>query len=274
MSLRAPGHSYRVVAILAVVSAGAWALNLAVDKVGFVAIWWILAATSAFGTISFLRELPPRAPLVQYTSRLLLATAAVVLGFGPVVPSGWRLPLIVISVASAVTALLVRNVPLRDLVDSVRSGVRGGGDLLSKWVTGLAARLAGRRRASDAEVWRAHLLGGIGSGRSLTPWRQLRIAFGFLVAAVRMRWRDVCRQLCRPFDWLVARDSRIAKLLVLVGFAVVASLYRVSGWARVWDDFEQVGVLLGIVSGAAYGWRKLRGIESPPREPRRRGEDA
>jgi len=144
--------------------------------------------------------------------------------------------------------------------------------LLPNELTGLAAGLAGSRHASDAEAWRAHLLGDF-DGRTLTVRRQLGISLGFLGAAVRLRWRDVCQQLCRPVDWAVAKDSRIATLLVLVAASAVASLRHAGGWARVWEDFEQVGVLVGMVSGAAYGWRKLRGIEPPPPVPQRQGED-
>ncbi len=79
-----------------------------------------------------------------------------------------------------------------------------------------------------------------------------------------MRWNDLCRQMCRPADWIVASEVRIAKFVVTAGVVAGVSLHQHGGWARVWDDFEQLGVLVGVLSGACYGWRRLRGIDRSP----------
>lgn len=132
-------------------------------------------------------------------------------------------------------------------------------------MTNLAAALAGRRRAVDAEAWRAHLLGDPEAGTELTRAEQWKAALGFLVAAARMRGRDLCRVPCRPLDWIVASETRVAWFVLTAGVAACVSLHQHGGWARIWSDFEQVGVLVCLCSGAAYAWRRLRGITTTAR---------
>jgi len=126
--------------------------------------------------------------------------------------------------------------------------------------------LAGRRRTVSTEAWRAHLDRDVVTGQPLAWHRQLGAAFGFLGAAAKMRCWDLCQQLCRPLDWVVAAHGRSAALVVQVVVASIVSLHTAGGWPRVWEEFEQVGVVFALASGVVYGWRQIRGITPPARQ--------
>lgn len=107
---------------------------------------------------------------------------------------GWTAEWVSLVTVMAAFALLASVPLLREAMFGSRARHR-----LPKALTSTAVLLAGRRRASDSEAWRAHLLGPT-EGRTPTPRQQLWMSLGFLVAAIKMRWRDACRQICRPAD--------------------------------------------------------------------------
>ncbi|MBG0564899.1 hypothetical protein [Actinoplanes aureus] len=152
-----------------------------------------------------------------------------------------------------------------------RKPLAGARSRLIGGVITVAAVVAGPRRASDAETWSAHLLGHPGD-RALNRRQQLRAGAGFLAAAVRMRAQDARRQACRPLDWLVTTDDRLSWLVVLVTAVPVVCLHGAGGWAKVWEDLEQVGVVATFATAAAYGWRRIRGITAPKPKPRTTSE--
>ena len=59
----------------------------------------------------------------------------------------------------------------------------------------LAVRLAGAKRSHLAEEWTTHLVGAPESGLGFSPNRQLRIACGFILAAMQMRAKDGVRPM-------------------------------------------------------------------------------
>lgn len=77
--------------------------------------------------------------------------------------------------------------------------------------------------------------------------------------AIGLRW--TARQACRPMDWVAATYARCCGLIVTLEVIAASWVCTVGGPARVWEDLEQLGVLIVLVSGALCGWRKLRGIK-------------
>lgn len=94
------------------------------------------------------------------------------------------------------------------------------------------------------------------------------LAVGFFVAALRMRARDTGRQMCRPFDRMVATEGRGATVIVLSVAIATVLLHHAGGWPRVWAEWEQVGVTATFTAAAVFGWRRVRGIVPSAVKPR------
>jgi hypothetical protein len=122
----------------------------------------------------------------------------------------------------------------------------------------VACLIAGRRRASDVDTWLDHLRG---AEEQDSRWRLLPIAFGFLTAAVRFRMQDLCAAAAKGLDWLTTTDERFGAMTVLSFVAPCVGCYAAGGWARVWDDMQSTGVVVGFVVGLMVWWRRYRGIE-------------
>jgi hypothetical protein len=132
---------------------------------------------------------------------------------------------------------------------------------LSGGIAGVAARLAGRRHASNADSWRADLYRDPEDGPALPARTVIRHAAGFIVAALKLRLRDVGRILATPLDWMVTTDVRLHAAIVTPVVCTMISLFHAGGFARLWGELEQVGVVAGFATALSYGWRRLRRIE-------------
>jgi hypothetical protein len=90
-------------------------------------------------------------------------------------------------------------------------------------LTGLACLLAGPRHAHLAGPWRADLYGDPQDEARPPARRQIRLASGFVVAAVRCRFDDAANFAWRPVDRLLA-SWRASALAVALPVAVAAAM--------------------------------------------------
>ncbi|MBB3075573.1 hypothetical protein [Streptomyces violarus] len=118
--------------------------------------------------------------------------------------------------------------------------------------------------------WRAHLEGDPESGVTLTPWQQRRYAAGFLIAALRMRARDLLCPLWRPVDWLLSKDSRTNGVIATVVGAQAIYIVDDGGIpALVTEIWEPCGILGAGLYVLARWLRRVRGVElATPSSPR------
>ena len=80
-------------------------------------------------------------------------------------------------------------------------------------LTGLAGFFVGRKRVYLREEWRSHLAGEGGQG--LAPKDQVQAAWGFVWAAVIIRFHDADDLAWRPID-AILRSSTLSNLFVWI----------------------------------------------------------
>ena len=125
-----------------------------------------------------------------------------------------------------------------------------------------ASFVAGERRAHLRQEWAAVLAGDPENGIVLSSRRRMRYAVGFLLAALRMRLRDLTAPLWMPVDWLLSVESRTHGFITLaVGAQVVYIVYQDNLHALItegWGWCAGCGIALRLF----VGWlRRIRGIE-------------
>jgi hypothetical protein len=140
----------------------------------------------------------------------------------------------------------------------------------TKALTGLACALAGPRHAHLRDAWSADLYGDP-QGGLLTAGHRLRLAAGFVVAAIRCRLDDATELAWRKADRLLG--SRRDSVLALVTPAAVASVAVLShegiyGLVANAENLTAVGTISYL---AVKGLRHYRQIETPTR-PRKTGD--
>ncbi|MGI5445756.1 hypothetical protein ACQEVM_08400 [Streptomyces sp. CA-243310] len=143
----------------------------------------------------------------------------------------------------------------------VRSRRPKFGARLTRGTAFLAAKLAGERRS---QAWRADFDGHAESGHVLSPKAQRRHAFGLLVAAMKMRLRDLVRPLWAPVDWLLRSNIRTNGFIT----AIVGSMAIYIQWKNGLNTLLLEGSqACGLVGAGVFGltrWlRTIRGIEPP-----------
>ncbi|BBC34005.1 hypothetical protein SGFS_052990 [Streptomyces graminofaciens] len=89
-----------------------------------------------------------------------------------------------------------------------RKRVRAKPGGTARAATGIAVRIAGRRRSHLRAEWAAILSGAPEEGVTFSSRRQLVVVFGFLLAASRMRLRYVVSPAWTPVHWLLRVPSR------------------------------------------------------------------
>ncbi|MFI8878947.1 hypothetical protein [Streptomyces sp. NPDC055243] len=126
----------------------------------------------------------------------------------------------------------------------------------------LAAALAGRRRPHLRADWAAVLAGDPESGQTLSSWAQLRLSFGFLGAAIRMRLSDLCGPLWVPVEWLLRVERRTNTAIALVVGAQSVYIVGDGGLpALVTEIWEPCAILGGALYVLARWLRRIREIE-------------
>ncbi|MEU9218845.1 hypothetical protein AB0D47_20115 [Streptomyces sp. NPDC048376] len=181
-----------------------------------------------------------------------LVAAALVVGFEQLLD--WKFgPAGVIGFLMLMIGLKSKNVTVDDALSFVRAPRRA---------TGLAACIAGRRRSHLREEWTAILAGDPENGRELSVVVQLRMALGFLLAALRMRVHDLASPLWVPVDWLLSVESRSNTVIALL---VGGQAVYIAGDGGLGALFSEIWEPCAIFGGALYvlfRWlRKVRGIE-------------
>jgi hypothetical protein len=139
-------------------------------------------------------------------------------------------------------------------------------DPLPRLLAEAATLIAGRKRLSLRDEWRAHLSGE--SGHDLGTQRKTRDALGFAAAGVRFRLADAADLAWRPVDTVLR--SRILSILFVwgpVALMLVAIMLGTSRYGLVADvqGPAALGAFLYTVIGTARWWRGVKLPESKTR---------
>lgn len=129
-------------------------------------------------------------------------------------------------------------------------------------ITSLAAFVAGRGRADLHGEWLADLAGAPECGLTPSPWQRVRMAAGFVVAALRMRAHDLSAPLWRPVEWLVSKEERTNTFIALV-IGIMAVYIDVSGGLRdlIVEGIGSCGVAGTSLYALANWVRRARSVE-------------
>jgi hypothetical protein len=137
-----------------------------------------------------------------------------------------------------------------------RLGRRAG----QRAVMSFAVVLAGKRRSHLREEWRAHL-----DGR--TAWQRRGDVGGFLLAAVRMRLRDLARPVWRPVDWVLATEDRTNAFIALPVALLALYICATEGvHAFIAEKWLGCPALAGVLYVFTRWLRRVRGIEIADRQ--------
>lgn len=177
---------------------------------------------------------------------LALLAAVFVVGFEQVVQ--WKYG------ATGLVGLLLLTIGIKGLGPAALLEALG----VPSRTVGVAGRIAGRRRAHYTEEWASVLAGDPERGVTLSPVVQLRLALGFVRAAVRMR----LGVLWRPADWIIASKKR-SNVFVASGVGLPAIAIGVSeGLYALCVAGLEWAVGCALVLSVLVGWlRQVRGIE-------------
>jgi len=110
-------------------------------------------------------------------------------------------------------------------------------------LTDLAALLAGRKRPTLRDEWRAHLAGE--SGHDPITWQKVKEALGFVASAIRCRCSDVADAAWTPVD-AILKSRKLSNLMVF-GPTTMAALF-------ILRHAETLGVLTSAESISAIGF--------------------
>lgn len=133
---------------------------------------------------------------------------------------------------------------------------------LPESLTDTAARIAGGRRAYLRESWHADLAGVPEQDYVLSGAQRGRMAAGFLLAAVRMRLRDVAAPLWRPVEWVLATETRTNSVITAsVGALVIYFCKSEGAHALITERWKPCAAFGAGLYGLARWLRRLRGIE-------------
>jgi hypothetical protein len=144
---------------------------------------------------------------------------------------------------------------------------------VAPWLTRAAGLLAGRRHGHLRAAWEADLWGDPETGEAPSTQKRLRLAAGFVVAALRCRLDDAAALVWRPVDLLLSswHGSNLAVLLPAT-IAVGLVLPR-EGFYGLIANAENLGVIAAAPYAAIRGLRKYRQIDAPKR-PEKKAESA
>lgn len=123
-----------------------------------------------------------------------------------------------------------------------------------------AAQLAGRRRLHLRNEW-ASLLAGE-DGRGLPAHRRFVLVAGFLLAALRMRARDLLGFLWSPVDWLLSTEARSNGANTMVVGSLVVYIQATDGVHTLLTEGWAWCAGCGVAVRMLIAWlRRVRGVE-------------
>ncbi|MGW7359450.1 hypothetical protein ACWGI0_23160 [Streptomyces sp. NPDC054802] len=153
-------------------------------------------------------------------------------------------------------------------------------NVLARWVTSSGARafsggltavalaIAGRRREAMRVQWQSHLAGAPEAGFRVTPWVGVRDAIGFVLAALRLRVRDLTAPLWGPVDWVIASASRTnTTITAAVGALIVYIQWRDGLHVLITEGWGWCGGCGAALYGLALWLRRVRGITPQEEKP-------
>lgn len=126
----------------------------------------------------------------------------------------------------------------------------------------LACVIAGRRRSQYRDEWPVILDHIPDQHERRQAWRRLGCAFGFLVAALHFRARDVSKPGWRAVDWTLRKDCRRdAAITALTGLLAVYLTAREGVYAFVTVNWQPCAGLGGGLFVFTHWLRRVRGVE-------------
>ncbi|MFF7044919.1 hypothetical protein [Streptomyces massasporeus] len=144
---------------------------------------------------------------------------------------------------------------------------------LATRMTAVASKLAGSGRAHLQDEWAAVLAGDPEVNTTLTPRQQRMFAFGFVLAAIRLRVGDSVRPLWWPVDWFLRAPSRTnAFIAMVVGGQAIFIVGDDGLTALLTEVWEPCGIAGASLFALARWLRRVRGIELATSE-RERADD-
>ena len=125
--------------------------------------------------------------------------------------------------------------------------------------------MAGRAHSHLPDAWAADLHGDPESKQTILESQQLRLAAGFVVAALRCRLDDAADLTWRPVDALVSswRGSNLAVLLPIT--VSVGLIVPREGFYGLIANADNLGVIAAAPYAAIKGLRRYRQIDTPKR---------
>lgn len=126
----------------------------------------------------------------------------------------------------------------------------------------LASGVAGSGRSHLHGEWLAILAGSPEEGITLSGRQQAYLAAGFLLAAIRMRVKDLARPAWQPVDWLLRKESRTSGFIsVVVGAQAIYIVGDGGVPALVTEVWEPCGIAGAALYASSRWLRRVRGIE-------------
>lgn len=143
-------------------------------------------------------------------------------------------------------------------------------DFSARGLTGVAARLAGRRRAAVGAEWRTHLAGY--GGHDPATWDKVPQALGFVGSAIQYRYSDVTNTAWSLIE-AVLKSRLMSNVAVwLPTLILIDIVFRRDGLLGVITNAENLAVPGGLLYALIRLGRRWRGVKPPPRKPRQAKE--
>jgi hypothetical protein len=140
----------------------------------------------------------------------------------------------------------------------------------SQGLIGLAASIAGSKRPTKCDEWRAHLAGE--TGHDPVTWQKVNEALRFVASAVRLRLGDAADAAWTPFDAIL--KSRTLSNLVVLGPTGMAAVFilRQEGTLGVIKSAGSISVIGSLLYGVIRLGRWWRDVKPPEPKARRAKE--
>ncbi|MEU9781449.1 helix-turn-helix transcriptional regulator [Streptomyces phaeochromogenes] len=160
------------------------------------------------------------------------------------------------SVIFTVEQVIVGSVTIRSGVQQPRTVVAAS----ARRTTSAASWIAGPRHSRRREEWAAVLAGD--SGEALTRRRQVSLARGFVIAAVRMRARDAAAPFWQLVDWTLSTDRRTDAFVAMPPGALTIYIAHQDGLHTLLTEGWGWTAGCGLAVFSLTRWmRRRRGIE-------------